>query len=89
MANNISGNPWFLDTPGVIYTANVKIKRLVWSEQVTAGDVLLIKDNAGRTIVASKAYQPNFVQDFAYEGWYEGFNLVTLASGVVAVYLSF
>ena len=89
MANDISSNPWFLDTTGTIYEYKVKIKRLVWSEQVTAGDILLVEDINSKTIVSSKAYAANFAQEFAYDGWFNGFKLVTLGSGVVAVYLSF
>jgi hypothetical protein len=89
MANDISSNPWHLDSTGVVYVPNVKIKRLVWSEQATVGDVLLISDRNGKPIVSSKAYAANFNQEFAYDGWFNGLTVTTLASGIVMVYLSF
>lgn len=89
MANDISSNPWYLDTTGVIYAANVKIKRVVWSKQAAVGDALLVKDRNGKTIIDSKAYAVNFNQEFAYDGWFNGFTLTTLASGILMVYLSY
>lgn len=89
MANDISSNPWFIDTAGVLYKDKVKIKRLVWTQQATAGDSLVLKDINGQIIIQSKAYQPNFNQEFAYDGWFNGLDLTTLTSGVLLVYLAF
>lgn len=89
MANDISANPWYLDTTGVIYPSKVKIKRVVWSEQVAAGDTLLLSDSNGKKVIASKAYAANFTQEFAYDGWFDGLTLTTLTSGVLLVYLGF
>lgn len=84
MANDISGNPWSLDTPGVISRSQTHIKNLVWANGATDGDALLIQDSVGRDVLRAKwATQGN--NNFGVFSWVEGFNLVTLASGKVFV----
>lgn len=89
MANDITGNPWFLDTTGTIYTDKVKIESIVWSDQVAAGDQLLIKDNNGKTILDTKASAANTEQWFGIKGWFNGIVLTTLASGKVMLYMAY
>lgn len=84
MANDISGNPWSLDTPGVINRSPVHIKNLVWANGAADGDALLIQDNIGRDILRAK-YQSTGNNNFGVFSWVEGFNLVTIASGKVFV----
>lgn len=89
MANDITSNPWYLDTPGTIYSGKCKLEQIVWTDQVAAGDVLLIKDINGKTIVSSKASAANTEQWFTAKGWFNGLVLTTLGSGVVTIFLAF
>lgn len=84
MANNITGNPWSLDTVGVITTSGVHIKNLVWANGTTDGDALLIQDNAGRDIIRAK-WQTEGDNNFGVFNWVQGLNLVTLVSGKVFI----
>ena len=87
MANNITGNPWFVDTPGVIWHGNVYLKEIVWNKP-TAGSALKIVDDAGRTILDTVANASDPMQDFGTMSWVSGFNVVTLATGVLTVFIN-
>lgn len=84
MANDITGNPWSLDTSGVINRSPVHVKNLVWANGAADGDALLIQDNVGRDILRAK-YQSTGNNNFGVFSWVEGFNLVTIGSGKIFV----
>jgi hypothetical protein len=84
MANNITGNPWYLDTVGVIWHGNVYVKNIIWNKP-TAGTALIILDDAGRTILNTVANTNDPMFDFGQFSWVNGFNLATLASGTLSV----
>jgi hypothetical protein len=87
MANNTKGNPWTLDTAGVITTAPLKIKRIVWVPSADSDDIL-IQDNGGHNTWSMKAIAAG--SDIEYEKVLEtsvnGFNLVTIDGGTAYVY---
>jgi hypothetical protein len=84
MANDITGNPWSLDTPGNISRSQTHIQNLVWADGNTDGDPLLIQDRIGRDILRAKwATQGN--HNYGMFRWVDGFNLVTIGSGKVFV----
>lgn len=87
MANDISGNPWKLDTVGVIWHGNVYIKDIVWNRP-TAGGALKIVDDAGRTIIDTVANASDPMFEFGTLSWINGFNLVTLGSGILTVFIN-
>ena len=91
MAGNVTtGNPWALDTAGVIQTRPVTIKSMTWNSPTTATHTLDVTDNAGHKIWAETAsaggtglnYEWN-KQDITFSG----FNLVTIDSGTLYVYI--
>lgn len=83
MANSITGNPWKLDTVGVITTAMVHVKNLVWSA-ATDGATLVLVDNAGRDVVRA-TYSVNGTNNFGEFKWVSGLNLTTISSGELLV----
>lgn len=83
MANSITGNPWTIDTAGVITTSAVFIKNLLWTN-ATDGDTLVILDNAGRDIIRAK-YLAAGDNNFGEFRWVQGFNVTTIGSGEVTV----
>lgn len=84
MPNNISGNPWYLDTVGFTYKDLVYIRNIVWDSPVT-GATLLILDNQGRTILNSTNSNTSPQMTFGPFQWVAGFNLVTMSSGNLSV----
>lgn len=90
MANNLTGMTLFVDTPfstGFTLQSQYRIKHVVWSEQVAAGDELIIKDRAGRTILQTKATAANAQQMINIEDWVDGLQVPTLVSGKVNIFL--
>lgn len=89
MANNFTSNPHTIDgvmaaayPPGVGY---VWIKDISWTEQVGAGDQLVIKDRNGNLILDTKASGANVFERFGELNRVNGYQVTTLASGKVTI----
>jgi len=89
MANDTTGNPWVLDTAGVITTNPLHILRMVWTP-TTDGDDILVTDNSGHYTWNLKAIAATTDQEIEYVkelgGSSNGLNLVTLDHGTLYVY---
>lgn len=86
MANDISSNPWKLDTAATIYAFPVKIKNIVWADYTTAGDTLLIENIAGKQIVKAVVGTDLVpVWSFGAFDWVEGIILATISHGEVTI----
>lgn len=79
MANNITGNPWRLDTAGTIANWEVHIKNLVWVNGTT-GNTVLLQDNAGRDVLRA-TYNEAGNNNFGEFKWVAGLVLVTITGG--------
>ena len=90
MANDTTGNPWALDTAGVIQTRPVTIKSMTWNSPTTDTHTCIVQDNAGHKIWTETAlaggtginYEWN-KQDITFAG----FDLNTIDSGILYVYV--
>jgi formylmethanofuran dehydrogenase subunit D len=89
MANDISSNPWYVDTAGTIYTNKTKLKTILWNEAASVGDQLLVKDTNGKIIVNTRCNQVNYPQPIVVDGWFNGIVVTTLTSGTLMFYLEF
>lgn len=86
MANDISANPWKLDTVPFSYSSPVKVTNINWTEQVAPADELILTQTNGKVVAQSKAQQANFAQNFGPIGWVQrGLQLTKLDSGQVTV----
>ena len=89
MANDTTGNPWVLDTAGVITTNPFVVKRMVWTP-TTVSDDILVQDNSGGTVWSLKAIAADSNQGISYElvldGSLNGLNLVTIDHGTLYIY---
>lgn len=89
MANDISGNPWSLDTMGTIATFPVYIKNISWqpenNQAFTGAENLVILDNQGRVIINTSSNTTNDVMDFGALQWVQGFRVIQIDLGVVIV----
>jgi hypothetical protein len=95
MANDITGNPWKLDTAAVIQTTPVKVKAMEWRPVTAAGDDLSVTDNAGHEIWTEKALAVDANGQISYV-WpcnagggnsCNGFEVTTIDSGILRVWL--
>lgn len=87
MANNVSANPWYLDTVATIWHGRIFIKELIWNKP-TAGDALVILDDNGNTIINTVANTNDPMFAFGTLGGVNGMNLTTLASGTLSVFIN-
>lgn len=89
MANTFNVNPWVIDT--VMATSSsanpVLVRNIIWTDQVAAGDQLIIVDASGNVIIDIKASVANVVQALGNMGWVSGLKVTTLTSGKVYIYV--
>lgn len=90
MANDTTGNPWKLDTTGVITTGLLRVRGVRWVGGTTAGHAATILDNNGDTLWTSVASGANYVESDLINsgptGWnWQGLNLSALQSGTVYI----
>ena len=90
MANDLTGQVWYIDTPMTVEdptwkNCNIYIYALNWSNIVAAGDRLTVKDRVGRVIydVTADAAKENV--NLPHLGWVQGVVVVTLTSGNVQI----
>lgn len=92
MANDFTENPWFIDTPystapspGHITQSRIKAISITWSDQVAAGDQVIIKNRNGKVIVDAKAQAANTAIILSVPSWVNGLFVPTLTSGKLSV----
>lgn len=92
MANDLSANPWKLDTPGasVVYAYPVKIQNINWANYTlaatTGNAALVIQDSNGKDIVnvnftnTTATVVPGIPFNTGLVGWVRGIKITTLSS---------
>jgi len=92
MANDFTVNPWSIDTAystppsaGHIVSSQIKAISITWSDQVAAGDQVVIKDRNGKIIVDAKAQAANTAIILASPSWVSGLFVPTLVSGKLSI----
>lgn len=92
MSNATTGNPWILDTAGVITKNNVWLEKMVYVPNAADND-LIVEDNAGlvvwqvRAIAASANNESVGMETFEGPMLMNGFELATIDAGSLRVYL--
>lgn len=86
MANDLTKNPWIIDTAGAgaLTTLNAKIKGFRWvSAAAAAGHACVVQDQNSRTIWESVAAGANHVDADTFDSTdtVSGIKVPTLASG--------
>ena len=94
MANNLTGNPWQIDTAGAgtLTTDLIRVNKFRWTGGTTAGHTCVVKNAAGRIVWRSVAAGVNFIDDSSHEfgsivGNVMGLIVDALGSGVLEIYL--
>lgn len=87
MANDLTKNPWIVDTASATNLTDdkMRLRSIRWTG-ATAGNAATVADGAGRTIWSSLAEGPNIpqVKDFPERGLdVAGLRVPTLASGTL------
>lgn len=90
MANDLTKNPWVIDTAGLLTLDLQNVKSLRWvSKTAAGGDQVILKDALGTRIIwESVATGANFKDEtFFEEVLRDGMNLTTIGSGKFYVLL--
>ena len=93
MANVTDNNPWVLDTTGVITTEDVYVAKLRWVGGTTAGHTAVVHDKNSKVEYEALATGANNLDEIDFSGeiasakLFRGFDLETLSSGKLYVYL--
>jgi hypothetical protein len=86
MANDLTKNPWRVDTPGasVLAADRIYVKGVRWVGATTAGHEAIIQDKNNRNVWRSLAAGANNVESDLIEsipGYWDGMKVPTLGSG--------
>lgn len=90
MANDVTGNPWILDTPStnLVWTGNIKVSHIEFFDYAADGDNATLTDAAGRFIARLNGNAALETERTGNISWvYNGLKLTVLTAGKVAVYL--
>ena len=84
MANDITSNPWNIDTSGFTYAYRTKIDNITWAD-AAASQTLTITDNNGKNIIVATTPTSwaGGVWSFGKIGWVNGVKITTVPSGTV------
>lgn len=89
MANQLSANPFKLDTVGTVFAGKIKIVAVEWNEPTDQGDALILNDIDGNNIINTLAEADGQSQFRRLTpAWYNGLVLATLTSGTVLVHFA-
>jgi hypothetical protein len=63
MANDITGNPWVLESTGTVWSGWVNPRAVRWDagHASASGDQVILKDSSGRIVWSSTANGADFV----------------------------
>ena len=85
MANDLTKNPWKIDTAAatVLSTLKLRVKGVRWVGATTAGHTAVIHDQNSRLVWTSVATGANYVESDLIENDWDGLIVPTLASGIL------
>jgi hypothetical protein len=91
MANDLTGNPWKVDTASStpIWTGKVWLEKMLWHEPSASGDHLQVTDVAGRVIWDKHALAGGSGLDYDLKTGtiFDGIIVPILSSGTLYIYL--
>lgn len=81
MANDLTSNPWVLDTAGAVFSGEVRIDRVAWKNASALNHTVLVQDSAGKTIFEDFASGATYNTSEPLGRTYTGVTVTTLNSG--------
>lgn len=89
MANDLTGNPWIIDTAGanILSTDQIHIKSIRWVNATTVGHHATIQNQLGKVIWDSYASGAGYIESEMIEQWFSGLIVPTLGSGILYILL--
>jgi hypothetical protein len=86
MANNITGNPIFINATGVLFAQRFKFDGGIWNS-AASGNVFTLVDNTGRTVFS--AVYPTSLDpvEIPKMGWLNGLTCTVMGGGNATIYV--
>lgn len=81
MADDLTSNPWVIDSTGPKTSGEVRIDRISWKNVTSASHTVLIVDGAGKTIFEDFASGSLYTTSQPIRRLYTGVTVSTLSSG--------
>jgi hypothetical protein len=81
MADDLSSNPWVIDSTGAKFSGNVSIDRISWKNAGALNHTVLIVDGSGKTIFEDFASGATYNTSQPIRREYTGVTVATLSSG--------
>lgn len=88
MANKLTTNPWYVDTPGVLTTKAFKVHHFEFVRPAAAGDSAVLVNRVGNYAWTGVADIINELVKSQVVGWVDGLTLQSLTSGSVLIYFA-
>ena len=86
MANNITGNPWYIDTVGTLLKQRFKFDGGTWNA-AAPGNVLILLDNVGRIVFHAIFPTDSVPVDIPKMGWVNGLICAQIDGGNVTIFV--
>lgn len=86
MANDISGNPIYIDSVGTLFKQRFKFDGGTWNS-ATAGQVLFLVDNTGRVVFDATFPTSLEAVQIPKMGWVNGLICTTIGGGNVSIFV--
>jgi len=81
MGDNLTGNPWVIDSAGAKTSAEIRIDRIAWKNATALNDTVLVVDGSGHTIFEDFASGATYNTSQPIGRFYTGLTVTTLSSG--------
>ena len=81
MADDLTSNPWVIDSTGAKSSQEVSIDRISWKNATTLGHTVLIVDGSGKIIFEDFASGATYNTSQPIRRVYTGVTVSTLSSG--------
>jgi hypothetical protein len=86
MADDLTSNPWVIDSTGTKSSQELRITRVAWKNATTLNHTVLIVDGGGHTIFEDFASGATYNVSEPIGRVFTGFAVSTLQSGKLYVY---
>jgi hypothetical protein len=86
MANNVTGNPIYINVTGTLFAQRFKFDGGVWNS-AAAGNTMVLMDNTGRIVFSAVFPGSLDPVDIPKMGWINGLICTTIGGGNVTIYV--
>lgn len=89
MANDLTGRPWVVDTPGatVLWRSWIKAENIEFSGYAADTDTAVVQDMHGKEVAQFNGAADLSPQFSSKLGWFQGLIVPTLTAGKIKIFI--